>query len=238
MAQIECKDLTLSYDKRVIAADINFSINQGEFLAVVGENGSGKSTLIKTILGLQPPHGGSISFEAGFSNTEIGYLPQQSGSQKDFPATVKEIVISGTLKKGKFFYTKKDKALCEKNMKLLGIDTLKNRSFRELSGGQQQRVLLARALCAAKKLLVLDEPTSGLDPIITKDFYEIIKELNRVEKMSIIMVSHSIDMALSNASHILHLGNGETFFGTTDDYLKTELGKAFYNAAKNKAENH
>lgn len=237
MKLIECKDLSLSYDKRIIASDINFSVSAGEYLAVVGENGSGKSTLIKTILGLQSSYSGKITFSDDFSKSDIGYLPQQSGNQKDFPATVKEIVISGTLKKGKFFYTKKDRALCEHNMKLLNIDKIKNQSFRELSGGQQQRVLLARALCAVKRVLVLDEPTSGLDPIITKDFYELIKELNRNCDIAIIMVSHSIEMATSNASHILHLGNGKNFFGNTADYLNSEIGKAFYNAAKNSAVN-
>ncbi len=228
MAQIKCDNVSLAYDGSIIVSDLNFQVNKGDYLCVVGENGSGKSTLVKTLLGLKTPSDGSVAFGDGLEQREIGYLPQQTSAQKDFPASVFEVVLSGCLNKlgRKPFFTKEDKAVAEKNIERLGISKLKKRCYRELSGGQQQRVLLARALCATEKLLLLDEPTAGLDPKVTMDFYALISELNK-SGITIIMVSHDINAAVEYSSHILHMSHKPLFFGTTADYVKSPIGKAF-----------
>ncbi|QTQ14915.1 metal ABC transporter ATP-binding protein [Treponema parvum] len=225
--QLICKNLTLGYDRKVVAENISFSIHQGDYLCIVGENGSGKTTLIKTLLHLMPPLGGEIIFNEGFRAGEIGYIPQQTVVQRDFPASVKEIVLSGCLNRCRFrpFYNKNEKLLAQKNMQRLGISGLENSCYRELSGGQQQRVLLARALCAAGKVLFLDEPVTGLDPKASLEMYEIVKDLND-EGITVIMISHDIAAAVKYADHILHIAD-YVFFGTTEEYLKSAAGKMF-----------
>ena len=208
---IECKNLTAGYEGMPVVKDLSFNVSAGDYLCIVGENGSGKSTLMKTILGLRSPLSGEIIFGDGLKQTEIGYLPQQTAAQKDFPATVREVVLSGCLgRKGLSpFYSKADKKLCDDNIELLGITGITHRSYRNLSGGQQQRVLLARALCATGKLLLLDEPVSGLDPMVTAEMYEIISRLNREQGITIIMISHDLQ--------------GAYFFGTTAEYRSTDI---------------
>ena len=227
MALLSIQNLSLGYDSRVIAEGLDFTVNTGDYLCIVGENGSGKTTLMKTILGLLKPMGGSISFGEGLRQNEIGYLPQQTVVQRDFPASVQEIVISGCQGRCglKPFYGKKEKRLAAENMERMGISDLAGRCYRELSGGQQQRVLLARALCATRKLLLLDEPVSGLDPKVTGEMYGLIEELNR-EGITIIMISHDIAAAVRYATHILHIGT-RVFFGTRDAYLQSDIGKIF-----------
>lgn len=222
MAQLECRNICLGYDGREIVSQLNFKVNEGDYLTIVGENGSGKSTLMRTILGLQSPMSGEIITDEGLVQNEIGYLPQQTVVQKDFPATVWEIVLSGCQgRKGlKPFYSSEDKKLAEEKIERMGISHLRNRCYRELSGGQQQRVLLARALCATKKMLLLDEPVSGLDPIVTAEMYELIKSLNK-EGITIIMISHDTDAILDYSSHILKIGN-PIFYGTAEEYENSE----------------
>lgn len=229
MAYITCKNLTLGYDGIAVTEGINFEVNRGDYLCIVGENGAGKSTLMKTLLHLMEPLSGVISFGDGMQTKEVGYLPQQTVVQKDFPAAVKEIVLSGNLSKlgHRPFYGKREKQEAEENMKKMAIWNLKNHCYRNLSGGQQQRVLLARALCATTKLLVLDEPVSGLDPKVTTDFYELIRNLNQ-EGITIIMVSHDIRAAVTYANHILHIGKKQLFFGTTAEYVKSEAYHIFH----------
>ena len=214
---ISCQNVALGYGARVVVEDLNFTVGAGDYLCIVGENGAGKSTLVKTLLGLQKPLRGKISLD-GITAGDIGYLPQQTQIQKDFPASVEEIVLSGCLARKKFlpFYSAEDKATSARNMELLKIKSLARRCFRELSGGQQQRVLLARALCAAKKILLLDEPIAGLDPEAASDMYKIISELNR-RGTTIIMISHDVDEAVKYATHILRLGD-KIFFGTSEDF--------------------
>ncbi|MCH5197494.1 MAG: metal ABC transporter ATP-binding protein [Oscillospiraceae bacterium] len=228
MTQISCRDLKLGYEGKTVTEGLTFEVSRGDYLCVIGENGAGKSTLIKALLGLNPPISGSISFPGGLSSSAIGYLPQHTAVQKDFPASVKEIVLSGCLGKDGFhpFYTKKQKAFAEKQMDRLGLTRLKNRCYRELSGGQRQRVLLARALCATEEILLLDEPVAGLDPKVTKEMYEIIEDLNK-SGVTVIMVSHDISAAVKYASRILHLGPTQLFFGTKDSYIKTDVGRMF-----------
>ncbi len=234
MSLIKCTDVSLAYDGNVVLSDVNFQLNAGDYLCVVGENGSGKSTLIKGLLRLKRPVSGEISYSDGLLPTEVGYLPQQTASQKDFPATVYEVVLSGRLnsRKGKPFYSESDKkTVCEK-LSLVGMTEWKKRSYQELSGGQQQRVLLARALCATKKLILLDEPVSGLDPVVTNEMYSLIKDINKNENITVIMVSHDLN-AVKYSSHILHLGNRQLFFGEMKDYTETPLGKSFIGGDSN-----
>ncbi|MBQ8063119.1 MAG: metal ABC transporter ATP-binding protein [Clostridia bacterium] len=227
MAQVQVRDVSLGYDNNLLVEHLDFSVNAGDYLCIVGENGTGKSTLMRTLLGLQKPLAGSIEFGDGLKSTEIGYLPQQTDVQRDFPASVREIVLSGC--QGRMglrpFYTKEEKALAETNMERMGISEFAKRCYRELSGGQQQRVLLARALCATRKILLLDEPVAGLDPKVTAELYKQIAELNE-EGITIIMISHDIDAAVSYASHILHVAD-KVFFGTREEYKDSALGRRF-----------
>lgn len=229
MAILTCRDLTLGYEGKKVVEGLTFTVESGEYLCIVGENGSGKSTLMKTILRLKAPLSGQISTGDGLKQTEIGYLPQQTVVQKDFPASVREIVLSGCLNRCGFrpYYSREEKALAEMNMGKMGIASLAKRCYRELSGGQQQRVLLARALCATRKLLLLDEPVAGLDPKVTAEMYALIEKLNHDEGITVIMISHDIAAATRYASHILHISSKPLFYGTTADYLQTPIGKAF-----------
>lgn len=226
MAYIQCEDLILGYEGTPVAEHINFSVAQGDYLCIVGENGAGKSTLMKTLLGLTPLMGGRIVYGDGLEAHAIGYLPQQTFVQKDFPASVWEIVLSGTLSQCGWcpFFQKEQKRLAEKNMRRMDIWNLRKECYRNLSGGQQQRVLLARALCASSKLLVLDEPVTGLDPRVTVEFYQLIQALNQ-EGLTIIMVSHDIHAAVKYASHILHIEKEKSFIGTTQEYRKSDFWK-------------
>ncbi len=229
MAFISCSDAVLAYDEKVVVSNLNFHVREGEYLCIVGENGSGKSTLIKTILGLKTVATGTITYGDGIRANEIGYLPQQTEIQKDFPALVKEVVISGCLNGCGLrpFYNKYEKSKAWRNMELLTIENLANKCFRELSGGQKQRVLLARALCASKKLLLLDEPVTGLDPNAAKDMYDLIEKLNKENRVTILMVSHDISTAIKYATHILHIGNTPLFYGNKAEYLKSEIGRSY-----------
>ncbi len=223
MALIKVSGVSLGYEGKAIVTDLDFEVNKGDYLCIVGENGSGKSTLMKTLLGQKNVVSGKIEFGDGLKQKEIGYLPQQTPVQKDFPASVKEIVYSGCLNSCGMrpFYSKEQKKRANEIMDKLGITNLASCCYRELSGGQQQRVLLARALCATKKLLVLDEPVAGLDPVVTKNLYRLISDIN-AEGTTVIMVSHDIHAAIEFASHILHIGNKPLFFGTKEDYKTSD----------------
>lgn len=227
MALLTIQNLSLGYDSHAIVENLNFSANTGDYLCIVGENGSGKTTLMKTLLHLQEPVSGQILIGDRLKKNEIGYLPQQTIVQKDFPASVREIVLSGCQGRCGLrpFYNKNEKQLAEDNMERMGISALRNRCYRELSGGQQQRVLLARALCATRKVLLLDEPVSGLDPKATAEMYSLIADLNH-EGITIIMISHDIAAAVRYASHILHIGT-TVFYGTRDEYMESDAGKFF-----------
>ena len=228
MAQLTCKNLTLGYDSKIVRTGLNFSVNSGDFLCIIGENGSGKSTLMKTLLGLIPLLGGEVVVGDELKSNEIGYLPQQTLVQRDFPASVEEIVLSGCQGRCGLrpFYSVKEKRLATENMERMGITGLAKRCYRELSGGQQQRVLLARALCATKKILLLDEPVSGLDPKVTLEMYHLIESINKNDGITIIMISHDIAAAFKYASHILYVGKN-VFFGTKAEYMRSDAAKHF-----------
>ncbi len=228
MALLTCRDLSLGYEGREIVSGLNFKVDPGDYLCIVGENGSGKSTLMKTILGLQAPIGGRILTGDGLRQNEIGYLPQQTVVQKDFPASVWEIVLSGCGNRTGLrpFYNREEKRTARENIEKMELTPLSKRCYRELSGGQQQRVLLARALCAARKMILLDEPVSGLDPKVTAEMYGLIERLNKQEGMTVIMISHDIAAAVKYADHILHIGR-EVFFGTKEEYLNSAYARVF-----------
>lgn len=227
MAQLACRDLALGYDGREIVSGLTLEVNTGDYLCVVGENGSGKSTLMRTLLSLQSPVRGEVIRGDGLRPDEIGYLPQQTQVQRDFPASVWEIVLSGCQSRCGLrpFYTRGERELARENAEKMEITPLLRRCYRELSGGQQQRVLLARALCATRKLLLLDEPVAGLDPKVTAELYRLIAQINR-EGTTVIMVSHDISAALRYADHILHIGD-RVFFGTKESYLRSDVGRGF-----------
>ena len=228
MALLTVDNLTLGYEGTTVAEDLTFSVRAGDYLCIVGENGSGKTTLMKTILDLMKPLSGRITTGEGLEPTAIGYLPQQTEVQKDFPASVREVVLSGSLNKSGFkpFYTKEQKRQSRDNMARLSILPLAGKCYRELSGGQQQRVLLARALGAADRMLLLDEPAAGLDPQITEDMYLLIKQLNE-SGLTIIMISHDIQAAARYASHILHVSRRPLFYGTKEDYILSGIGQKY-----------
>lgn len=221
---IECKDLVMQYEGNVAVGGISFTLDEGDFLVILGENGSGKSTLIKGLLGLKPVSGGSIRF-TGLKQTEIGYLPQQTAAQRDFPATVTEVVRSGCLNKNGWrpYYTRAQKLWAKEAIEKMKLGELAKRCYRELSGGQQQRTLLARALCATEKLLLLDEPVSGLDPVVTSELYDTIQKLNRENMVTVIMITHDVAGAMELANKVLHIESGNHFFGTAQEYRKTPL---------------
>ncbi len=229
MALIRCENVSIGYEGQIVVKDLNFQIASGDYLCIVGENGSGKSTLVKSLLGLKSVEKGQIIFGDGLRQTEIGYLPQQTDVQKDFPASVYEVVVSGRLNSRGIcpFYTSADKKTAFEKMKMLGIEDLSGQCFRDLSGGQKQRALLARALCATKTLLLLDEPVTGLDPIVTAEFYELIQRINKESGIAVVMVSHDIESAVKYATHILHLQEKVLFFGTAEDYQKSRVGRTF-----------
>ncbi len=219
--QIECQNLTVGYDGRAILKDINFTVNRGDYLCIIGENGAGKTTLLRTLLGLQPPVSGKILFGDGLERKRCGYLPQQTVIQRDFPASVSEIVLSGCQNRCGLrpFYRKEEKEYVHKMMEKMGIAHLEDKCYRELSGGQQQRTLLARALCATQEMLFLDEPVSGLDPVATEEMYRLIEQINREDHITILIISHDIKAAVAYADHILEIGK-QIFLGTAQEYLE------------------
>ena len=229
MPQLLCENLTLGYEGKPVVTGLSFDVNKGDYLCIVGDNGSGKSTLMRTILGLQTPMSGNVTTGDGVAPDEIGYLPQQTAAQKDFPASVLEVVRSGCLNRSGIrpVYSKQEKQMAAENMQRLGISNLSKKCYRELSGGQQQRVLLARALCATRKVLLMDEPAAGLDPNASAEMYELIKDLNNSE-VTIIMISHDIAASIKYATHILHIGRESAlFFGKTEDYVNSDVGKIY-----------
>jgi zinc transport system ATP-binding protein len=229
MALIMCQNLALAYDGALVVQRINLTVHTGEYLCIVGENGSGKSTLMKGMLGLLPPQEGSIIFGEGLRTNEIGYLPQHTAAQRDFPAGVYEVVLSGRQgRRGiRPFYSKQDKVAAAENLSRLGIQELRNHCYRELSGGQQQRVLLARALCAARKLLLLDEPAAGLDPLVAAELYRLIERINQETGMAVVMISHDIKRVITYAGRILHLQGTPLFLGSAEAYTQSAIGKQF-----------
>ncbi len=214
MSLIKIENLTLSYEGRRVIENMSFCVNKGDYLCIIGENGSGKTSVIKAILGLISPEIGNIIYQNGLKKNEIGYLPQQTEIQKNFPASVYEVVLSGcqnNLKKLPF-YNRNLKRRALNNIEKLKLNSIKDKCYNELSGGQQQRVLLARALCATDKIIILDEPVSGLDPVITNDLYNIIYEMNRKENITVIMISHDITSVSKYATKILHIRENDYTF--------------------------
>ena len=229
MALLTCREVALGYEGQTVLEDVSFSVEPGEYLCIVGENGSGKSTLIQGLLRLKAPLAGEILRGDGLTASGIGYLPQKSRIQRDFPAGVYEVVLSGRLGrlKNRLWYRREDREAALAEMERLGLSDLRDHSFQELSGGQQQRVLLARAMCAADRLLLLDEPAAGLDPVVTAQLYEQIAAANRELGLAVIMVTHDIPAAVRYADRILHLRHRQLFYGTAEEYRKSAVGRHF-----------
>ena len=226
---IVCRDVSLGYEGQSVLTHLDLTIRTGDYLCIVGDNGSGKSTLLRGLLGLLPPQSGQILRSPELQRGAIGYLPQQTRAQRDFPATVYEVVLSGCLnqRKNRFFYSAAQKSQALMNMGKLGVLELKDQCYRDLSGGQQQRVLLARALCAASSLLILDEPITGLDPAAAQDLYKTLAYLNEKEHMAVVMVTHDLKAALKSARTVLHIGRSSIFSGTVAEYLASPQGRRF-----------
>ena len=226
---IVCRDVSLGYEGQTVLSHLDLTIRDGDYLCIVGDNGSGKSTLLRGLLGLLAPQAGEILRAPELERGAVGYLPQQTRAQRDFPATVFEVALSGCLnqKGSRFFYTRAQKSQTLMNLGKLGVLEWKDKCYRELSGGQQQRVLLARALCAAGRLLILDEPITGLDPAAAQDLYKTLAYLNRTEHMAIVMVTHDLAPALRSAKTVFHIGQRGTFLGTVADYLASPQGRRF-----------
>lgn len=235
MSLINCDNVTFIYENSIALKDISFTLDSGDFLSILGRNGAGKSTLMKGILKLKNPISGEITFSKDLRPNEIGYLSQKNLAKKDFPASVKEVVISGCLNRlnKRLFYGKDEKKVMNEKMEQLGILNLKNKSFSELSGGEQQRVLLARALCATKNLLLLDEPVTGLDPNVTNELYELISNLNKKHGLTVIMISHDIDGSLKYSNKVLHLDVSTLFFGSVDEYRNSNVYVQFTGGNQN-----
>lgn len=233
MPLIKCENMDLSYEGLAVAEDITFQINKGDYYSIIGRNGGGKSTLLKALLRLKSPAKGKIVFGDGLKQSDIGYLAQQTPVQKDFPASVYEVVMSGCLKSDQFWphFRYQEKRRAKEKMRLLGIENLRDKCFRELSGGQQQRVLLARAMCATKKILFLDEPVTGLDPVVTTEFFSIISDMHK-NGVTIVMVSHDVHCAVKYSNRILHLDKNIMYDGTVEGYLKSKIGIEFVGGHK------
>ena len=222
MPIIELCNVNMSYENNRVISDLSLSVNSGDYLYIVGENGSGKTTLLRGLLGLKKLDSGKIVFGDELKQSEIGYLPQQTEIQRDFPASVTEVVRSGRSGRRKFgfFYSSSDKKAVKDAMRRLEISDLAKKCYHDLSGGQQQRVLLARAICASKKLLILDEPVSGLDIGASGELYDVIDMLNR-EGITIIMITHDINAVTGGRGNVLHIGKHKAlFYGTCKDYKK------------------
>ena len=231
MAQLRCENISVGYEDGIVVSDVSFELNRGDYVCIVGENGAGKSSLLKGILGLARIQGGKLEYGDGMSRADVGYLPQQKDYQKNFPATVKEVVMSGFLNKMGLrpYYNRAEKVKAMEILSDFGMADYVRASFGSLSGGQKQRVLLARAMCATDKLLLLDEPATGLDPVATEELYELLKRLNREKKTTILMVSHDLNKAVSDAGLILHVNkrSGCGYFGPADKYLDSEAARHF-----------
>ncbi len=221
MAQIECRDVSLGYGGRTICEGLSFSVERGDYLCIVGNNGSGKSTLMKALLRLKTADRGAIFFGDGVCAHDMGYLPQQREGGGDFPATVREVVLSGCVGDSlfRFFPDRNARRVAQSNMERLGVAHLARTSFAKLSGGQQQRVLLARALCAAEQMLLLDEPVAGLDPKGTEELYETVARLNR-EGITVIMITHDLAAVAKYATSVLCMGETPTFYSSVREYLE------------------
>jgi zinc transport system ATP-binding protein len=204
-ALLKCRQLTLGYGNKDVVRDLDYDVNAGDYLCIVGRNGSGKTTFLRGLAGLLSPRSGSVDLCDGLKRNQIGFLPQITVVQKDFPATVEEIVLSAFQGKKFFlpFYGRAQRERAMESMALTRTESLAKSCFRELSGGQKQRVLLARALTAAERLLLLDEPVTGLDPESADSMYRIFADLHREKNMTIVMVTHDIEAAQKEASRVL-----------------------------------
>ncbi|HIV31010.1 MAG TPA: metal ABC transporter ATP-binding protein [Candidatus Pullichristensenella excrementipullorum] len=222
MALMELKDVTVTFEGHAAVEHVSLKLERGQYTVMLGRNGSGKSTLMRAMLGLVRPKSGQILTGDGLRRDHIGYMPQKTQAQRDFPAAVEEVVRSGLIDRmgRRIFYSADEKKRALENMRLLGIADKRRASYATLSGGQQQRVLLARALCAADDLLMLDEPVSALDPEATEEFYGVLRMLHRERGMAILMISHDVQAAVRDADNVVVLDREVRFNGTRAAYAQ------------------
>lgn len=218
MNLISLDRIKLGYNNTTVIDGLSFNINKQDFICIVGPNGAGKTTLIRGILGLLPLKSGEIKFNT--KKNQIGYIPQETAVDPTFPASVFEIVLSGSLNNHQNFYRAETKERAKATLKLLNIIKLKDASFSELSGGERQKVLLARALMATREILILDEPSNNLDQKSKRELYETLKKLNKEQKITIVMVTHDLDHKNLIGDKILSLHDKDYFFGTTEEYVR------------------
>lgn len=224
-AILTCSGIAIGHEGRAVCRNINFTLNSGECLCIVGGSGSGRSTLLRVMMNNEPPMEGTVTYENGVTKNDIGCLPQIRDARMN--SVVRDVVLAGCLNRRRLpFFTKQDKQIVSERLHLVGIADIERRRFSELSGGMQQKVLLARALCAATKLLLLDDPVHGLDKNSAGEMYELIETIC-MAGMPVVMVSDDVDAVLRLATHILHLSDEPLFYGTKEDYLRTYEGKMF-----------
>jgi zinc transport system ATP-binding protein len=219
---LELKQLRLGFGDNIVINNASLVLEEGDFACIVGANGAGKSTLVRAILGLIKPLGGDIHYCGDLKQTQIGYLPQETRPDSNFPATVEEIVLSGCLGHmgWKPFYCHKEKQHIRRSLKILGIESLAKKRFVDLSGGQKQKVLLARSLSATTKMIILDEPSNSLDHKSRKDFYKTLKNLNREQGLTILMITHDLDADDLIGNKVIAIKEGKVTLSETNDYLK------------------
>lgn len=227
---LSVKDLNFNYGKIKILKDINFELDKGDYLGIIGANGSGKTTLIKVLLGLLQPSSGTVVYHQNIlEDNALGYVPQKTfGDHQNFPATVKEIVRTGLLANKGFLkqYNDEDNKKVVEILNRLNLCDLKNRKINKLSGGQQQRVLLARSLVSNPRVLILDEPTSALDPEVREDFYQLLETVNK-SGVTIILISHDLQSIEPYLNKVLLLDRKILFFGNPKDFNKTVSAKSY-----------
>ena len=229
MSLIKIENASLGYEGKTVVNDISVDIKEKDYICIVGENGSGKTTLMKALLGLLKPLSGSITYSDGLKQNEIGYLPQSSDIQRDFPASVQEVVLSGCLnKKHTFFYSKEQKKTAAENMKLTGIYDLRKKCFRELSGGQRQRISIARAIIRNPRVIIFDEATSALDSVTEKEIQKAIENLTA--DRTTFIVAHRLS-TIKNADKIAVMDGGRCVEYGTYEELMAKKGR-FYELKK------
>ncbi|MGB9877270.1 MAG: metal ABC transporter ATP-binding protein [bacterium] len=224
---LEFKDVHLGYRGEVILPSVNLLIEEGDFLGIVGPNGAGKTTLLRAIAGvLKPIKGQVIVYKP---NLSLGYVPQRSLLDEAYPLTALEIASMGLYKKiGVLKPVRKYEEKAREALRIVGLAGMEKKLYRELSGGQKQKVLLARALVSEPEILLLDEPITDLDVGSQKAMMDFLSDLNKEKGITILLVSHLLDVVAERANKIVMLGDGKVVSGTREEMLSPQRLKEFF----------